>query len=309
MGKYIVRRLLQMIPVIIGATFLIFIVVFALPGDPVQGRCGERPCPPSYVAAFRAEYNLDKPVVVQYLLYMGNVLQGDLGKTFYGNSVSHELAIRFPTTIKLAFMAIIIEMVIGISAGILAGIRRGKFADHLVTVSTLVLISIPVFVIGSLAQLIFGVKLGWFPVTALKGAAYRLDDAGVRLGVLFIGVRCRRIHDRTNLVENLRADYVRTAKAKGLSNARTVGARQLRNSLIPVITYIGIDLGALMGGAIITERIFNINGVGNFLYRSIHQKDGVAVVGTITILVLIFLLANLVVDILYGVLDPRISND
>ena len=124
MGKYIVRRLLQMIPVIIGATFLIFVMVFALPGDPVSGRCGERPCPPSYVAAFNKEYNLDKPLVVQYLLYMGNVLHGDLGKTFYGNSVAHELATRFPTTIKLAFMAIIIEIVIGISAGILAGIRQ-----------------------------------------------------------------------------------------------------------------------------------------------------------------------------------------
>jgi oligopeptide transport system permease protein len=307
MGKYIVRRLLQMIPVIIGATFLIFLVVFALPGDPVQGRCGERPCPPSYVAAFRAEYNLDKPVVVQYLLYMGNVLQGDLGKTFYGNPVAHELAIRFPTTIRLAVMAIIIEIVIGISAGILAGMRRGKFADNLVTVSTLVVISIPVFVIGSLAQLIFGVKLGWFPVTAVKGTTYELIMPAFVLASLSLAYVARLM--RTNLVENLRADYVRTAKAKGLSQARTVGIHTLRNSLIPVITYIGIDLGALMGGAIITERIFNVNGVGNFLYRSIHQKDGVAVVGTITVLVLIFLLANLVVDILYGVLDPRISND
>jgi oligopeptide transport system permease protein len=307
MGKYIVRRLLQMIPVIIGATFLIFIMVFALPGDPVQGRCGERPCPPSYVAAFNKEYNLDKPLVVQYLLYMGNVLHGDLGTTFSGRSVAHELAIRFPTTIRLAVMAIIVEIVIGISAGILAGIRRGKFADSLVTVSTLVVISIPVFVIGSLAQLIFGVKLGWFPVTAVKGTTYELIMPAFVLASLSLAYVARLM--RTNLVENLRADYVRTAKAKGLSNARTVGVHTLRNSLIPVITYIGIDLGALMGGAIITERIFNVNGVGNFLYRSIHQKDGVAVVGTITVLVLIFLLANLVVDILYGVLDPRISND
>jgi len=307
MGKYIVRRLLQMIPVIIGATFLIFIVVFALPGDPVQGRCGERPCPPSYAAAFRKEYNLDKPVVVQYLIYMGHVLQGDLGKTFYGNSVAHELAIRFPTTIRLAVMAIIIEIVIGISAGILAGMRRGKFADSLVTVTTLVLISIPVFVIGSLAQLIFGVRLGWFPVTAVRGTTYELIMPAFVLASLSLAYVARLM--RTNLVENLRADYVRTAKAKGLSQARTVGVHTLRNSLIPVITYIGIDLGALMGGAIITERIFNVNGVGNFLYRSIHQKDGVAVVGTVTVLVLIFLFANLVVDILYGVLDPRISND
>jgi oligopeptide transport system permease protein len=282
-------------------------MVFAIPGNPVEGRCGERPCPPNYVAAFNAEYNLDKPLLVQYALYLGKLLQGDLGMNFYGNSVAHELAIRWPTTIKLAVMAIIIEIVIGISAGVLAGIRRGKFSDTLVTVSTLVLISIPVFVIGSLAQLIFGVRLGWFPVTATHGTFYELILPAFVLASLSVAYVARLM--RANLVENLRADYVRTARAKGLSNARTVGVHTLRNSLIPVITYIGIDLGALMGGAIVTERIFNINGVGNFLYRSINQKDGVAVVGTITMLVLVFLFANLIVDILYGVLDPRISND
>jgi oligopeptide transport system permease protein len=307
MGKYIVRRLLQMIPVILGTTFLIYTLTFAIPGNPVEGRCGERPCPPSYVAAFNAEYNLDKPLLVQYALYLGKLVQGDLGTNFYGNSVAHELAIRWPTTIKLALMAIVIEIVIGISAGVLAGIRRGKFVDNLVTVSTLVLISIPVFVIGNLAQLIFGVRLGWFPVTATHGTFYELIMPAFVLASLSVAYVARLM--RTNLVENLRADYVRTARAKGLSNTRTVGVHTLRNSLIPVITYIGIDLGALMGGAIVTERIFNINGVGNFLYRSINQKDGVAVVGTITMLVLVFLLANLVVDILYGVLDPRISND
>jgi oligopeptide transport system permease protein len=307
MGKYIVRRLLQMIPVILGTTFLIYTMVFAIPGNPVEGRCGERPCPPNYVAAFNAEYNLDKPLLVQYALYLGKLLQGDLGMNFYGNSVAHELAIRWPTTIKLAVMAIIIEIIIGISAGVLAGIRRGKFSDTLVTVSTLVLISIPVFVIGNLAQLIFGVRLGWFPVTATHGTFYELILPAFVLASLSVAYVARLM--RANLVENLRADYVRTARAKGLSNARTVGVHTLRNSLIPVITYIGIDLGALMGGAIVTERIFNINGVGNFLYRSINQKDGVAVVGTITMLVLVFLFANLIVDILYGVLDPRISND
>jgi oligopeptide transport system permease protein len=307
MGKYIVRRLLQMIPVILGTTFLIYTLVFAIPGNPVEGRCGERPCPPNYVAAFNAEYHLDKPLLVQYALYFGKLLQGDLGTNFYGNSVAHELAIRWPTTIKLAVMAIIIEIIIGISAGVLAGIRRGKFSDTLVTVSTLVLISIPVFVIGNLAQLIFGVRLGWFPVTATHGTLYELILPAFVLASLSVAYVARLM--RANLVENLRADYVRTARAKGLSNARTVGVHTLRNSLIPVITYIGIDLGALMGGAIVTERIFNINGVGNFLYRSINQKDGVAVVGTITMLVLVFLFANLIVDILYGVLDPRISND
>ena len=306
MGKYIIRRLLQMIPVIIGVTFIIYAAVFAL-GDPTVGRCGERACPPAYIAAFRKEYNLDQPLVVQYLLYMGGLIQGDLGTNFFGNKVSDELLARFPTTLKLGFMALIIESVIGITAGVLAGIRRGKFVDNLVTVSTLFLISIPIFVIGSVAQLIFGVRLGWFPVTATQGTLYQLIMPAFVLASASVAYIARLM--RANLSDNLRTDYVRTAKAKGLTNRRTVGVHTLRNSLIPVVTYIGIDIGALMGGAIVTERIFNINGIGNFLYRSIGQKDGASVVATITVLVLIYLLVNLLVDVLYGFLDPRISHD
>jgi oligopeptide transport system permease protein len=306
MGKYIIRRLLQMIPVIIGVTFIIFVVVYAL-GDPTVGRCGERACPEGYIAKFRAEHNLDQPLVIQYALYMGNLVQGDLGTNFFGNSVAEELLARWPVSLKLALMALGFEIIIGITAGVLAGIRRGHFVDSLVTVSTLFVIAIPVFVLGGLAQLIFGVKLGWFPVTATQGTFYQLIMPAFVLASISVAYVARLM--RANLVENLRADYTRTAKAKGLTQARTVGVHTLRNSLIPVVTYIGIDVGALMGGAIVTERIFNINGIGNFLYRSIQQKDGTSVVGTITFLVLIYLLVNLLVDILYGYLDPRISHD
>lgn len=307
MGKFIVRRVLQMIPVLLGATFLIYAMVFLLPGDPTAGRCGERACPPAYVAAFRAEYNLDKPFIVQYVLYLGKLLQGDLGTNFYGNSVLHELAIRYPVTLKLAVIAIIFEIVVGISAGVLAGIRKGKFVDNLVTISTLLLISIPVFVLGGVAQMIFGIKLGWFPVTSTEGTWYQLLLPGMVLGALSVAYTARLT--RTNLIENLRADYVRTAKAKGLSQKRSIGLHTLRNSLIPVVTYIGASFGALMGGAIVTERIFNINGIGNFIYRSISQHDGVSVVGAVVVLVFVYLVVNLLVDILYGVLDPRISRD
>ena len=306
MGKYIIRRLLQMIPVFIGVTFIIYASIFAL-GDPTVGRCGERACPPGYIEAFRAEYNLDKPLVVQYLLYMGNVVQGDFGTNFFGNKVSDELLSRFPTTLKLGFMALAIESVIGITAGVLAGIRRGKFIDNLVTVSTLFLISIPIFVIGAVAQLVFGVRLGIFPVTATQGTLGQLVMPAFVLASTTVAYIARLM--RANLAENLRADYVRTAKAKGLTNTRIVGVHTLRNSLIPVVTYIGIDIGALMGGAVVTERIFNINGVGNFLFRSIGQKDGTSVVGTVVCLVLIYLIVNLLVDVLYGLLDPRISHD
>ena len=306
MGRYAIRRILQMIPVILGTTFIIYASVFAL-GDPTVGRCGERPCPPAYIEAFNAEYNLDKPLIVQYVLYLGKLLQGDLGTNFYGNEVAAELALRFPTTLKLALIALVFEVVIGITAGILAGVRKGKFIDSLVMVSTLVVISIPVFVIGSLLQLVFGIKLGWFPVTATQGTWYQLILPGFVLASASIAYVARLT--RTSLVENLRADYVRTAKAKGLTNRRVIGIHTWRNSLIAVVTFIGLDIGGLMGGAIVTERIFNINGIGNFLNRSITQKDGTSVVGTIVFLVMIYLIVNLLVDILYGFLDPRISHD
>ncbi|MDN5976343.1 MAG: ABC transporter permease [Acidipropionibacterium jensenii] len=307
MLKYVIRRLLQMIPVVIGATFILFCLVFALPGDPTAGRCGERPCPPAYVAAFRREYHLDQPLIVQYGLYMGKLLRGDLGVNFYGNTVVSELAARYPVTVKLAIIALLVEIVIGITAGVIAGVRNGRFLDYLILVSSLVVISIPIFVIGSLAQLVFGMKLGWFPVTAGDGSWNQLVLPGFVLGALSVAYVARLT--RANLIENQHADYVRTAKAKGLSGLRTVTVHTLRNSLIPVITYIGYDFGALMGGAIVTERIFNVNGIGNFIFRSINQRDGVSVVGAVTCLVLVYLLANLLVDLLYGVLDPRISHD
>lgn len=307
MGKYIIRRLIQMIPVILGSTFLIYVMVFALPGNPAEGRCGERACPANYVAAFNKEFNLDKPLLVQYGLYLVKLFQGDLGTNFYGNTVAHELLIRYPTTVKLAVLAILFEIVIGIAAGVLAGIRKGGLVDNLVLISTLLVIAMPVFVLGTLLQLVFGIKIPIFPVTSTSGTLPELILPSFVLGSISIAYVARLT--RTNLAENLRSDYVRTAKAKGLAPSRIVGVHTLRNSLIPVITYIGADFGALMGGAIVTERIFNINGVGNFLFRSIRQQDGQSVVGAVVVLIIVFLLFNLFVDILYGVLDPRISND
>ncbi len=304
-GKYIVRRLLQMVPVLLGTTFIIFMMVFVLPGSPLDGKCGQRPCPPAFVHKFEQEFNLDKPVLVRYFLYLGDLLRGDLGTNYYGNSVSDELALRLPTTLKLALIAVVFIIIVGISAGVVAGLRKGKIADHVITVSTLILISMPVFVLGGLAQLIFGLKLGWFPVTATDGTIPQLILPGMVLAALYIAYVTRLT--RTSVAENLRADYVRTAKAKGLSRRRQVGLHALRNSLIPVVTFIGLSFGGLMGGAVVTERIFNINGIGFFLYRSITQRDGVSVVGTIAVIVVVYLFVNLLVDLLYGVLDPRIS--
>ena len=309
MGTYIIRRLLQMIPVILGATFLIFAMVFALPGDPLAGKCGERPCSPAYAAAFREKYNLNDPLPIQYGKYLGNLVQGDLGETSNGIKVSEQLKIRYPVTAKLALMAILFESILGITAGVLTGIKKGGFLDNLVLVSTIVVISIPTFVIGGLAQYFLGVKLGLFPVTvtSLNPSVYELALPAMVLGSISLAYVTRLT--RTNLSENLRADYVRTAVAKGLTRRRAIGLHAMRNSLIPVVTFIGFDFGALLSGAIVTESIFNIPGIGNYIFRSIRARDGASVVGAVTVLVIVYLFVNLLVDLLYGLLDPRISHD
>ncbi len=308
MGKYTVRRLLQMIPVILGATFLIYWLVFSLPGDPTAGKCGERPCSPTYVANFNEKYNLNDPLVVQYAKYMGNVLQGDFGESQYGIPVSDELKERFKVTGKLGLMALAFEAVIGIFAGVLAGLRKGGFLDNLVLVSTLVVISIPIFVIGKVAQLYLGVKAGIFPVTVSADATfYELMLPAMVLGSTSLAYLARLT--RTNLGDNVKSDYIRTARAKGLPETRVIGLHALRNSMIPVVTFLGYDLGALMGGAVITEGIFNIQGVGGYIFRAINDRDGIVVVGAVTALILVYLVANLIVDLLYGILDPRISHD
>jgi oligopeptide transport system permease protein len=307
-GRYTIRRLLQMIPVIIGTTLLIFLAVWALPGNPFAGRCGDRPCPEAYVQAMTDKFNLDEPWYVQYGLYMQNLVTGDFGESFNGRQVIDELARTYPTTLKLAAMAILFEIVIGIAAGIMAGLRRGGFLDNLVLLSTLLVISIPIFVIGYLAQLIFGVQLGWFPPTVSSEATvYELLLPAMVLAAGSLAYVARVM--RTNLVENVRSDYVRTAVAKGMPRRRVVGIHTVRNSLIPVITLIGADFGALLGGAIVTEGIFNIKGVGGLIFQNIRLREGAMVTGAVTVLVLIFLLVNLLVDLLYAALDPRIRYD
>ncbi len=304
MGRYVIRRLLQMVLVLIGTTFLIFSMVYALPGDPFAGKCGDRGCPPEYIAAQRAKFGLDDPLIVQYANYVKNLLQGNFGESYNGVTVASQLEQAIPITLKLTALAITFEIIIGISAGILSGIRRNGFFDNLVLISTLVVISIPIFVIGYVLQFTLGVKLAIFPVTASDGSLGQLILPALVLGSLSLAYVSRLT--RTSLAENLRGDYVRTAVAKGMSRTRVIGVHTLRNSLIPVITYIGADVGALLGGAIVTEGIFNITGIGGLTFRAIRLQEGALVVGVVTLLVLVFLLVNLLVDLLYAVLDPRI---
>ncbi|GLW02995.1 ABC transporter permease [Streptomyces lavendulae] len=304
MGRYVIRRLLQMIPVFIGSTFLIFFMVYAL-GDPVAALFGDKAPDPATAARIRKDLYLDQPLWKQYLHYMGQIFQGDFGTAFNGQSVTDLMASAFPVTLRLTMVAIFFEIVIGITLGVITGLRRGKSIDTSVLVLTLVVISVPTFVTGYLLQYLFGVKWGWVRPTVSPDAPFNeLILPGIVLALVSLAYVTRL--SRTSIAENAKADYVRTATAKGLPRHRVVTRHLLRNSLIPVVTFIGTDIGALMGGAIVTERIFNIHGVGYQLYQGILRNNSPTVVGFVTILVIVFLLANLLVDLLYAVLDPRI---
>lgn len=307
MGRYLIRRVLQFIPVFLGATFLIFALVFMIPGDPIRALSGDKPLPQSTQDTLRQRYNLDKPLWQQYTLYLQGVAQGDFGEDFRGREVREIMAERIPVTFRLALYAFAFEVVLGIIAGIMAGLNFGGFIDNLIRISTLAVISIPIFVLGFLAQLLIGVRLDWLPVSGLRDGQLSYIMPAIVLGSVSLAYIARLT--RTSLAENMRSDYIRTANSKGLSRRRVVGIHALRNSMIPVITYLGVDLGALMGGAIITEAIFNLPGIGNAVYQATLRQEGTVVVGIVTFLVLVFMVSNLIVDVLYAVLDPRIRYD
>jgi peptide/nickel transport system permease protein/oligopeptide transport system permease protein len=308
MTSYIIRRLGQFALVFFAATFLIYAMVFAIPGDPIRALAGDKPMPESLRQQLTQQFHLDEPFLVQYWYYITGVVQGDLGTSFNNREVTDIISERFPRTLRLAIMAFTIEVVIGVSAGICAGIRKDKFFDTLVKVSTVAVISIPIFVLGFVAQLVIGVRLGWLPVTAGNPPSfYGYLLPAIVLASVSLAYVSRLT--RSSLVENLRSDYVRTAKSKGLSQRRVIGVHTFRNSLIPVVTFLAIDLGALMGGAIVTETIFNIPGIGRAVYEAVLAQEGNVVVGIVTVLVIIYAVANLVVDVMYAVLDPRIRYD
>ena len=305
MLRYIGRRLLQTIPVFFGATFLIFAMVYLMPGDPVAALGGDRGLSEAAAAQIRAQYNLDKPFWMQYLLYLKGVFTLDFGTAFNGQKVTSIMANAFPTTAKLAIYALAIETILGIGLGVIAGVRRGKWFDSTILVVSLLLISVPTFVLGFVLQYVLGVQLALLPTTASQVVDIRsLTMPAMVLGGVSLAYVIRLT--RQSVSENVSADYVRTARAKGLSGGVVMTRHILRNSLIPVATFIGGDLGALMGGAIITEGIFNIHGVGGTLWSAIIKGEPQTVVSVTTVLVLVYIIANLIVDLLYAVLDPRI---
>ena len=331
MGRYVARRVLQFIPVIIGTLLLLHflsVLTIQVVGDPVRALFGENAPPEDIINQLRADYGLDNsclqqtgnPCIGMYFERLGQYLHGDFGINFRGRSVAELFTERFPVTVRLTVIALIFETIVGIILGVLAGLRKDKIIDNFVRFSTVLLIAFPVFVFGTLAQLFIGLQLGlrlrnsdWAPewFAEMFTVTYSPDYPwlslvlpGLVLGSFSLAAIARLT--RTSIIENLRSDYVRTARAKGLGPARTVGVHTLRNSLIPVVTYIGIDVGLLLGGALVTEGIFNIPGVGQLVFQAIQANDIPVVLGVVTILTIVFLVANLLVDILYAALDPRI---
>ncbi|MFF2369795.1 ABC transporter permease [Agromyces sp. NPDC058110] len=305
MAGYIARRLLQAIPVLLGTTFLIYFMVFAMPGDPIVALFGDKTPPPQVLEQLRERYNLDQPFIVQYFIFLGNIFRGDLGTSFSGQPVSEILATTFPVTLRLAIMAVIIEMVFGIAVGLISGLRKGGIFDASALVVSLILISLPVFVVAFVAQFIFGIQLGWFRTTVGPGAPTQdLILPAIVLATISFAQITRLT--RASVIETDGQDFVRTAASKGLSRGRIVPVHILRNSLIPVVTYLAVDFGVLMVGATVTEGIFNVPGVGRTLYQAIIRGEGPTVVSFVTVMVLIYLVVNLLVDLLYAVLDPRI---
>ncbi|WP_411700243.1 ABC transporter permease [Conyzicola sp.] len=291
--------------VFFGVTFLIYVMVFSLPGDPIRALAGDRPLTDATIATLRARYHLDEPLLQQYLRYIGGLFRGDFGVNFDDRQVSELMASRWPVTITLALTAWVIEIVVGIALGIVSALRRGTLVDKGILATTILTSAIPVFVVGVAAQLVFSVRLEWFPVAG-STAGWPTSYILPALVIAAFGLASVSRLMRSSVIDNLGADYVRTATAKGLGDRRIIGVHVMRNSLIPAVTFLATDLGYLLGGTVIIEGIFNLPGVGNLLFQAIKTHEGPTVVGISTSLILIFLLTSLVVDAIHALLDPRV---
>lgn len=304
-GLSVLQRLAGFAIVFLGVTFIIYLTVFSLPGDPIRALAGDRQLPQSVIDAINARYLLDQPLWVQYSNYLGNLLRGDLGVDLMGRSVADQLAARWPVTITLALTAWALQIVLGLAVGIVSALKHGTVIDRSLLVITIALSCIPVFVLGITAQIVFGVRLDWLPVAGITDG-WPVSYLMPALVIALFGLASVSRLVRGSMIENLEADYVRTARSKGIGESRVVGLHVMRNSLIPTATFLATDLGFLLGGAVVIEGIFNLPGVGNLLFSAIRNHEATLVVGISTALIIIFLVTSLIVDALHALLDPRI---
>jgi len=307
-GRYLIRRLLQMIPLIIGAIVLIYIALYIVPGDPVRALVGERHITPEFRAALEAKYHLNDPLPTQLLNYFKTLLSGDLGESYLQRRpVTTIIAETIPTTVRLSMAGLLFLVTMGITGGIISAAKRYSWGDATVTVASIILVSVPVFVLGFLLQIFIALNLKevlGLPISGLQDGFKSYILPGFTLASVSMAYLSRV--QRTTLLETLDADYVRTARAKGLTERRVLFRHAWRNSLIPVITFLGVDAGTLLGGAILTETVFNINGLGRELAGSIARQDNQVTLGISIFVVFVYLAVNLVVDLAYAWLDPRV---
>ncbi|MCS7058105.1 MAG: ABC transporter permease [Meiothermus sp.] len=303
MTTYIFRRLLTVIPTLLGVLLAVFLMVRLAPGDPAQLLAGEFATPEA-LAEIRKRFGLDQPWHVQLGLYLVNVARGDLGESVRTRKpVSYELATYFPNTLRLTLGAMLVALLVGIPAGIVAALRPGTVFDLLAMLGALIGVSMPVFWFGLMAILIFAVGLGWFPVAG-TGSLWHLVLPAITLSTGTTAILARMT--RSAMLEVLSQDYIRTARAKGLPGRVVVFKHALRNALIPVVTVAGLQFGTLLEGAVITETVFAWPGIGQLLVGSILARDYPVVQGAVLLIAVAFILINLVVDLLYGAIDPRI---
>ncbi|WP_213781193.1 ABC transporter permease subunit [Caballeronia sp. dw_276] len=334
MFRFVLRRIGMVIPTFIGITILAFALIHLIPGDPIEVMMGERGVDPAMHAEAMKRLGLDLPLPVQYFHYVGHALKGDLGMSIITNtSVMGEFLGRFPATLELAFCAMIFALVVGLPAGVAAALKRGTVVDHGVMGTALTGYSMPIFWWGLILIMFFSAKLGWTPVSgriaveydiphrtgfmlwdalfsedegAFKSAVSHLILPTIVLGTIPLAVIARMT--RSSMLEVLREDYIRTARAKGLAPGRVVIVHALRNALIPVVTVIGLQVGTLLAGAVLTETLFSWPGVGKWLIDAISRRDYPVVQGGILMIATLVILVNLIVDLLYGVLNPRIRH-
>ena len=334
MLTFLLKRLGLVLPTFIGITLLVFSLIRLLPGDPVEALSGERGMDAERYQRLLHQFGLDRPLPVQYLDYLWKAVHGDLGLSIITHEpVFAEFMTLFPATIELSACAMLIALLLGLPAGIIAAVKRNTVWDYSVMGASLTGYSMPIFWWGLLLILTFSVWLGWTPVSgriaiqfdippvtgfmlvdsllsgergAFKSALSHLVLPSIALGTIPLAVIARMT--RSSMLEVLREDYVRTARAKGASSFRVVGIHALRNALIPVVTTIGLQVGTLLAGAILTETIFSWPGIGKWLVEAIHRRDYPAVQGGILLSATVIIAVNLIVDVLYGVINPRIRH-
>ena len=306
MPIYILRRLLQMIPVMIGVTLVVFLIMQLVPGDPARMLAGEG-ASPEQIEAIRNSLGLNRPLWVQYFSYLGNVLQGDFGKSIVTSSpVLEEILIRLPTTIELALASIFVAITLGLLAGIVSATKQNTVADMSIMVGALIGVSMPSFWMGLMLMYYFSVELGMFPVAGWGTLSHVVLPA-ITLGSGGAAIIARMT--RASMLEVIRQDYIRTARAKGVSEFKVVFKHALKNALIPIITVVGLQFGTLLGGTVLTESVFAINGVGQLIINAIRTRDLPLVQGTVLMISLIFMMVNMGVDVLYKMVNKRVELD